>query len=447
MTRRKSQVFFNTNIGRDQDFCSFDCFANSEIKCGFTAVLTKLESYPGFLQTQPVMADKPIHNFAYLAGGKIRLKTGSDAPRTLNSRFAETIRERALKAQQRHAWKGDGGGGGFMSGQVLWGRASQDTGAIPISITSICRGSAEGQLLYSLETGSMCGVLALDNLGAEERRLWNNNKQMLTRLSVNRGGDIVGSVEHKFGTANIGVKLAEEGAGFSEVTEGDSLDTAPRWVPGEKREIVFQSAGVGRNQHGHIAELAPFAIQRIDVDSGEMTVLLEDRRFDFLTPAQLADGSLFFIRRPYQTGPRVGPLEFIKDVFLFPFRLLYAVFQFLNFFSQIFTGKKLSRAGNAPQKEMDIKQMMIWGKIVQSQKNRPHEEEAPDLVQKSWELVRRHSNGDETVTARGVLAFDLADNGEIIYTNGSAVFRLGSDGKSEKVLADKMISQIAFVGF
>ncbi|MEW6302951.1 MAG: hypothetical protein AB1705_05740 [Verrucomicrobiota bacterium] len=301
--------------------------------------------------------------FAYLAGGKIRLKAGAAPPRTLESRFAETIRERAVKAQQRHAWKSGGDAGGFFSGPALWGRAAQDAAAIPIAITSICRGSTAGQLLYSLETDSMCGVLALDDFGAEERRLWNNQNKMLTRLSVNRGGDILCSVEHKFGTANIGVKLADESAGISEVTEGDSLDTAPRWVPGERREVIFQSAGVGRNQEGHIAELGPFSLQRLNVDTGKMEALAEDPKFDFLTPAMLADGSLFFIRRPYQAGRRVGLLETLKDIVLLPFRLLYAVFQFLNFFSQLFTGRKLTRAGNSPQREVDIKQMVIWGKL------------------------------------------------------------------------------------
>ncbi len=363
----------------------------------------------------------------------------------VESKFAETLRDRSLKAQQRHAWKSNGQQGSFLSGPALWGGRAVGSGAVPISVTSICRGMTAGQLLYSLESDSSCCVLALEEFCNEERRIWNDHRKTVTRLNANPAGDIVASVEHQHGTANIGVKIAEEGSGFSEVTEGDSLDTAPRWVVGRKDEIVFQSAGVGRNQHGHISALAPFAIQHVNIGNGEMNVLAEDRAYDFLTPAMLEDGTLYFIRRPYQVVAKVSLFSVIKDIVLFPFRLLYSVFQFLNFFSLLFTGKKLNRAGNVPQKEMDIKQMMIWGKLVQMQKNQRPDEEAPDLVPKNWELVRRSAAGNAEVLARGVLDFDITPTGDIVYTNGSALFLLNQKGLSEKIYSDKMISQVAFV--
>ena len=80
----------------------------------------------------------------------------------------------------------------------------------------------------------------------------------------------------------------------------------------------------------------------------------------------LPDGSLLFIRRPHAEHERFHPLRTLKDIFLFPFRLLYAVFQFLNFFSSIFTGRKLTSAGGAKAREMDMKQMMIWGNLVRA---------------------------------------------------------------------------------
>ena len=119
------------------------------------------------------MATQTNTAFAYLSGGKIRVKNGAQSPRVIESKFAENLRERTVKAQQRHAWKGGGGAGnGFLTGPTLWGKAAQDNGAIPISITSISRGPALGQLFYSLETDSMCGVLVLDDMGTEERRIW-----------------------------------------------------------------------------------------------------------------------------------------------------------------------------------------------------------------------------------------------------------------------------------
>lgn len=383
---------------------------------------------------------------AYLAGGKIKLRTNTGKPHVIESKFAETIRERAVKNQQRHAWKGGDAGGGLLAGPSVWGKkGSQDAAAIPIYITSICRGSTTGQLLYSLESDSTCSMLAVEDFGAEERRLWNHHKTNVTRLNMNAAGDIVASVEHQFGTANIGIKMAGESSGFGEITEGDSLDTAPRWVIGRENEIVFQSAGVGRNQHGHIAALAPFAIQHVKVETGEMEVLAEDSQYDFLTPAMLEDGTLYFIRRPYLAALKPSFFAVMKDVLLFPFRLLYSILQFLNFFALLFTGKKLNRAGNVPQKEMDIKQMLIWGRHVQAQRNRPQGDEAPDLVPKSWQLIRRNADGKEQTIAQGVLDFDVTPEGQVVYTNGSALFTISADGGSQKIQSDKMISQVTFL--
>ena len=45
----------------------------------------------------------------------------------------------------------------------------------------------------------------------------------------------------------------------------------------------------------------------------------------------------------------------VKDFFLFIPRLLFAVFQFLNFFSNIFTGKKLTTTHGADARQMNMR--------------------------------------------------------------------------------------------
>ena len=374
---------------------------------------------------------------AYLAGGKIRLKLEGESSRTIESQYGNTIRERSVKAQQRHSWKTEGSS--FLSGSVLWGKGASDPSAIRITTTSLCRGTAAGQFLYALETDHSCGLLAVDNFGSEERRVWSNNTQRLRHISTHQG-HVACSVEQKFGTANIGVMLAD-GSGLSEVTEGDSLDTAPRWVPGEKRQIVFQSAGVGRDRDGNFGGLGPFAIQKLDLDSGEMNTLVEDDAYDSLVPQMTADGTLYYIQRPHTTGREFSFPQFIKDFFLFPFRLLFAIFQYLNFFSMIYTGKKLTTAGGAKAREMDLKQMMIWGNMVRAT-NRPHTE-APDLVPNSWKLMRKREGDDAQELAASVLSYDVCPDGSIIYTNGSAIFHLAQDGKSTRLLTDDLIEQVA----
>jgi hypothetical protein len=335
-------------------------------------------------------ADTSKPAVAYLAQGKIRVKNGNEPPRTIDSAYGNSIREKAVRTQQKHSWKSAGNDASPFSGAVLWGKAAQP-GDIPLAITSICGGKEAGGLVYSLESGSLCALVEVSQLGTEERRLWNDNRTQIRHVSLSRQtGDMVFSVLHENGTANIGVKLCGEG-GIKEVTEGDSFDTAPRWLPGAGRSVVFQSAGIGRNREGQYLALGPFSIQRLDLEAGELTTLLEDRQHDYLAPQSLADGSLLYIRRPYGAHERIHPLRVIKDVLLFPIRLLYAVFQFLNFFSAMFTGRKLTSAGGAKAREMDMKQMMIWGNLVRAQ--RPPaakvEDESADLVPKTWQLHRQ----------------------------------------------------------
>jgi len=300
---------------------------------------------------------------AYLAQGRIRVKTGNEPPRTIDSAFGNSVREKAVRAQQKHSWKAAENDGSPFSGAVLWGKSAMGTD-IPLAITSICGGKEPGGLVYSLESGSLCALLEVAQLGAEERRLWNDNRTQIRHVSVARpAGNMVFSVLHENGTANIGVKMAGE-SGVKELTEGDSFDTAPRWLPGESRKIVFQSAGIGRNRMGQFLALGPFSIQQLDMDAGELTTLLEDRQYDYLAPQCLPDGSLLFIRRPYAEHERLHPLRALKVAVLFPFRLLYAIIQFLNFFSAMFTGHKLTSAGGPKGRDLDMRQMMIWGNLV-----------------------------------------------------------------------------------
>jgi hypothetical protein len=381
---------------------------------------------------------------AYLAQGKVRVKTGDAAPLTVDSAYGNSIREKEVRSQQKHSWKSGGNDGSPFSGPTLWGKAAtpQD---VPLSITSICGGREPGGLIYSLESGSLCALLEAGPLGADEKRLWNDNRTRIRHLAVSpRTGDLAFGVLHENGTANIGLKLRGE-SGVKELTEGDSFDTAPSWMPGECQRIVFQSAGIGRNREGHFLALGPFCIQRLNVETGEMETLFEDEHNDYLAPRVREDGSLYYVRRPYRLHERVHPLRVLKDVVLFPFRLSFALFHFLNFFSKIFTGRHLTTADGAKGQQMQMRQMMIWGNLVQARRRGREEEEGFDLVPKSWELHRRNAQGESKVLAGGVLAYDVAPDGTVVFTNGNALFLLHPDGRKERLLNEQMIEQVYFV--
>ena len=386
------------------------------------------------------------HSLAYLAQGKLHLHGGDRALSTVESHFGRSLRDRAAQIHNRHAWKMQGTSAQFMRG-MLWAGQGRDAGEFRISITSVTRGRTPGELLYSLETDDISGVFAIDPTGVEQR-LFHTADFRVRHLDVHPdGGAIAASVCFQNQTSNIAV-LNADGSDLREVSEGDSIDLAPRWRPGSPRQLVFQSSGLGRDAAGRYSGTGPSSVQQLDLDSGEIVCLAEDAEADLLGPQVSADGSLYYIRRPRpKPHTAIDPFSIVKDTVLFPFRLSFAIFQFFNFFSMRYTGKPLSTSRGALQNTPDLKQMMIWGNLVDvdraARENRAGEPDAPSLVPASWELIRQSSTGKHVV-AKGVLSFDIAADGSVLYSNGSAVHRLHPQAdRAERVLVGSFIEQVA----
>jgi hypothetical protein len=384
---------------------------------------------------------------AYLAGGRLHLKTGDGPARTVESRFGQAVVDRALQIDQRHSWKAQGRGAQFMSRGMLWG-AEADRDGLRVAVTSLSRGREAGEVLYALESRDIAGVFAVAAGGAEERRLFHGNDRRVRHLAADAGrGLIACSVAHDTRNAAIAV-MAADGSDLTEVTEGDSVDQAPSWVPGTGRHLVFQSAGIGRDKAGAFQSLGPFAVKRLDLDGGEVTTLLEDPAHDMLGPRIAADGSLLCIRRPYKSRSGTSFLAATADFVLFPARLLHALFQWLNFFTARYSGRPLTTAGGPKREGADIKQMMVWGNLIDAEQAARESAgrggDSPDLVPSSWQLMRRGSDGRMQTLASGVLSFDVDDDGAVVYTNGTAVYLIGQETR-RKLCTDHGIEQVIVV--
>jgi hypothetical protein len=388
----------------------------------------------------------PQQPVAYLAQGKLHLRSGGGAE-TVESQFGRSLRERAAQIHNRHAWKMQGRGAQFMGGAALWASQAGDPGHFRIAITSIAPGRNSGELLYSLETDEISGIFTVNSEGVEQRLFHTADFRVRhVSLSPDRS-TIAASIFHHNVTSNLAL-LQVEGTDFFEATDGDSFDLAPRWVPGSRRRLVFQSAGVGRDGAGRFAGVGPFSIQELDLDSGDMACLAEEEGFDLLGPQKTADGSLYYIRRPYEAAGRrqVSVLGALKDTALFPFRMAHAIFQYFNFFSMRYTGKPLASAKGSAARQPDLRQMMVWGNLIDADRaarENVGETDAPDLVPSSWQLVRRNPDGDTEVLARGILSFDIAEDETLVYSNGSAIHRRPTGGgRDERILVGKMIEQV-----
>ncbi len=386
-------------------------------------------------------------NLAYLSQGKLFLKTGDLPAQQIESPFGQEAIDRALQRYQRREWKARGQGSPF-GGSMLWGVQDGNPQAVSARITGVTSGTQEGQVTYALETEGSGGLFLYDWVESQERHLV--RKEHFYVRDLNRHpelGMVVCSQRFPNGTANIGIV---EGYHVRMATEGDSVDEAPAWIPGNRRQILFQSAGVARNAAGYPIGFGPFTIERLDLENATMSTLLDDPAFDYLLPHMDTEGTLYFIRRPYERPGyrRYSILQLAGDILLFPYRMLRAIFHFLNFFSLTFSRKPLTTDEGPKMEGPDERMVMLRGRMIDAEKalrESARKKEAPSLVPASWELVSRLPSGDECVLAKHVTAFDLDLQGNIIYTNGSAVYQLEADGGSKFLFKGKLIEDLVIV--
>lgn len=384
---------------------------------------------------------------AYLADGKLFLHDGGAAAREVESRYAQEMVEDLQRARQKNEWKTRSQTGRMMAGGMPWAVDTSDPSARNFRIVGVAPGEEAGSLLYALDIGTVSGLFRYEVAEDAEHRLFHNNRFHIRHLAPHPDGrQVAFSNANDDGTASIAL-IPLNGNGLQVLTEGDSQDEAPAWVPGGGNRLVFQSAGIGRNQEGHFAGLGPTAIQLFDLDREDLETLLEDPKKDFLLPRMTADGTLYCIRRPYQPHRMPGAGHLIKDLMLLPVRIVFALFGFLNFFSQVFAGKPLMTAGGPKKEGADPRYVMLWGKMVDAERaeRATRKGEPAALVPKDWELIARTTDGTERVLAESVVSYDLCPDGGVVYTDGSTIYRLSPKGEKERLGGGKRIEHVMLI--
>lgn len=387
---------------------------------------------------------------AFLAQGRIFLADGPGAPREVKSPFAEQVLERHRRIEQRHAWKSEGRGARFMRGGMAWELPEHET-AVPVPIfTCVSAAPNADRLLYGVEVAGVKGICQVRRDLGDEQRLVHGSERIPEDLAAQPGQAYIAcTLPRKDGSTHIGV-MDREGGGLRQLTDGDTRDMAPAWVPGEPSRLLFHSAGIARDGNGFQAALGPCQIQRLEIRSGELETLLEDPEYDFMAPRMDADGSLYCLRKPYRSRPTAAGFgRFLLDAALVPFRLLRALFHALNFFSAKYTGKPLTTAGNARREGADLKRIWLYGNLVDAEAavkaSAARGEEAPSLVPRDWQLVRQRPAQGVEVLASGVAGFALGDDGRIVFTNGSALFTRAEDGSTRRLLVHPGIQKVVLV--
>jgi hypothetical protein len=395
-------------------------------------------------------------NFAYLSGGKLYLKLGRASVLAVASEFGQAARERVLQMQKRNGWKQKNQIGNLLSGGGSGDNNQPDREVLPVAVRGICPTSEDG-LLYTLEAGEIGGIFTLDlpdrslpeGDRAKEKRLFHSADFKVEHVDFHEQHQLIAcAVIRKDGTANIAT-MPVDAVHLGEVTEGDAIDLAPKWIPGSRKAIVFQSAGVSRDGAGYVIERRHSTIEQLDFDTHEVNTLVSDPQHDLLAPQMTADGTLYYIRRPYlPMRQRVRFWQTLKEFLLMPLRLLVAIFEWLNFFTRRYTGKALLMPHQPPQQGLG--QMLFLGRLVdvgaEVERNRNFgDPDSPSLIPRSWQLVEQLPHQEPETIACGVLAFDVGADGSIVYSNGSAVYGIHPGGVAERLVVDRAIEQVVIL--
>src|SRR5262245_34106397 len=238
------------------------------------------------------------HTLAFISGGKLFYQAPGQELRELQSAHVQAVMDRMARSHQLHGWKE-----GTAFGRSFTGRNPRGGGdGAGIQATS-AQFAAHDRVLYFLKDDSFGGLFEYDLTQGVEKRLLHKQHLFLEDLRLKpEGRQLLCAQYARNGTANV-VVMDADGNNYSELTGGDTVDTAPAWVPGQPNLVVFQSSGLARNPDGYVIARGPTSIQMADTAAGSLTVVLEDPLVDFLQPRVGANGFLYFIRRPYE-APR-----------------------------------------------------------------------------------------------------------------------------------------------
>lgn len=348
----------------------------------------------------------------------------------VNSYESEPIaryREYAEQRAKSNAWKTSGEGARFRGDET---KKEQ----VDAYVNGIC--FHEGKLVYCFTVNGTSGVYRKDpsDEKAREEHIFSSGDSEL--LSVGAGENLLAvTCRSDACTAQIGL-LNPNTCELSTLTDGDARDGNPSF---DGRTLLFESAGVGRNAQGEFTgSYAPAAILSIDPDTLAISEVASNPKFSYVHAKRARDGSLYCIRRPNKER-REGNV--FLDILLFPFRILKAVFGFLQTFTLLFGGTSLTSGGDNPTKgrEQDQKKLYVDGNLIEADKqykrNKKFKDREYGFIPESWKLVRLSQEGEQALFG-GVCDFCF-DGDAIVYTDGRHVFSF-CGGKHTKLADARM---------
>ena len=371
----------------------------------------------------------------YLSQGKIyAFRQGSEI--NLPSEAVEKYRRNIMEIYKRKEWKASGTGAAFMQTQARQISETEITAQVETLFWV-----DEETLIYGASLEDSCGIYIKDPRTPEspDRFILRRTDMRIFHLDY-EGSQGLLALSVSDGPTERHLALCESEKGdFRLITEGESIDIMPTFSRYDSQTIYFSSAGIFFDPRKREFHCSAYVINRLDMRSGEISEVAADAAYDYLHPRQAADQSIYCIRRP-KAAKKSGAFSPL-DIILVPFRLLKALFAWLNFFSQRYTGESLSkRTGGinpARQQQKTAEEIFIEDNLINAaqtlKQNTKAGDKYPGLIPKTWELMRLSENGGWESVRKGVLDYTFDDAGNILYSNGKFIIKIDPDGVEEKI--------------
>ena len=328
----------------------------------------------------------------------------------------------------------------YFNAATIWGASrGRYTGRWRFHSAAVTR---DGSICYTMKNALVTALFRYDPAVQEDRRLFHKSDFHEEGMTALPDGRIVVAMRDEKGVVDLALFDGEmKFDGY--LTGGDSIDQFPAASLTDGDRVLYSSRGIARTEQGVVAAFGPSSLFSVAVERREVVEMAAEPEKDLLLPKEGSDGSLYYIRSPYDAPFRPGLIQTLKDALLFPVHLLFAIFGFLTVFVKLFDRRPPKPLGPQAMPPQESAWRTILGKTVDTRtvEKNAGKGEGPALVPRSWELVRRSPDGAEEVIARNVAAFDLAFDGTVYFTNG---YKLRSfDGKDTKtILKEDLIERV-----
>lgn len=382
-----------------------------------------------------------VVQFAYTCDNKLFF-FDNDKPIELTCGKTESYRAAIADIRKRTEWKETGTGANFMGTARYDG---YDESSYTASITGLCFDNDDLIYSYSLDSsGGLCRK-STDASVSDEGHIYAGKDLRIKGISCKDkiiAFSLGNGITMHLATLNL------DNNSLDEITDGDSAESNAVWSKSQNGTILYSATGLAVDSDGRTnGGVSPASVSKCDLNRMQLEEVVSDDDFDYICPRDDANGNIYYIKRPYKTKGNYGIGDILFDVVLFPVRLIKTVFGIFNFLAIHFAGESLKTAknGKVKAKQKTEEERFVDGNLVNVRKNLEKSKRDGDefltAMPKSWVLIKRSSDGTEEILAKGVLSFDVADNGDVVYSNGNEIILL-SDGTAKRLAKAGFASNI-----